>query len=271
MTISSEGRWRGRTIIVTGGSRNIGLAICRRFAENGARVAVNGVVPGEAEQVAAALREEGLDASGFDADVSEPQQVEAMFSAIVDRFGGVDVLVNNAALTMQGRVPFDRLTLQDWDRIFAVNARGTFLCAAAAAPLLRRRGGSIVNISSIGASKAHRSAVAYDATKGAIESFTRALALELAPDVRVNAIAPGAISNDRYEALAPSTQRDEVQSIPLGRAGTGAEIAAAVSFLASDEASYITGHVLTIDGGLTAQARQASAEIVIDAAEGAGR
>jgi NAD(P)-dependent dehydrogenase (short-subunit alcohol dehydrogenase family) len=269
--VTAEGSWRGRTVVVTGGSRNIGLAICRRFAGDGAQVAINGVIPGEADGVAAELRKLGFQARGFDADVSDAEQVEAMFDAITGVFGSVDVLVNNAAVTMQGRVPFDRLTLQDWDRIFAVNARGTFLCAAAAAPLLRRRGGSIVNISSIGATKAHRSAVAYDATKGAIESFTRALALELAPDVRVNAIAPGAISNDRFEALPPSTQREEVQSIPLGRAGTGAEIAAAVAFLASDESSYITGHVLTVDGGLTAQARQASSEIVIEAEPGAIR
>ncbi|MDF2561293.1 MAG: hypothetical protein K0R99_2739 [Microbacterium sp.] len=260
-----NGYWSGRVVVVTGGSRNIGRAISRRFAEDGARVAINGVVAGEAAHVAAEMADAGLDVAGWDADVSDPTQVEGMFADIADRFGGVDVLVNNAAVTMQGRVPFERLSLDDWDRIFAVNARGTFLCSAAAAPLLRRRAGSIVNISSIGASKAHRSAVPYDATKGAIESFTRALALELAPDgVRVNAIAPGAISNDRYESLPSDVQRTEVTSIPLGRAGTGDEIAAAVSFLASDQASYITGHVLTIDGGLTAQARQASSEIIID-------
>jgi NAD(P)-dependent dehydrogenase (short-subunit alcohol dehydrogenase family) len=263
---SDHGYWAGRTVVVTGGSRNIGRAISQRFAADGARVVVNGVVPGEAAQVAAQMTDAGLDVIGWDADVSDPAQVEAMFADIAERFGALDALVNNAAVTMQGRVPFAQLTLADWDRIFAVNARGTFLCSAAAAPLLRERRGSIVNISSIGASKAHRAAVPYDATKGAIEAFTRALALELAPDgVRVNAIAPGAISNDRYEGLTQEVQREEVTSIPLGRAGTGDDIAAAISFLASDQASYITGHVLTIDGGLTAQARQASSEIVIDA------
>ncbi|KAF2418087.1 SDR family NAD(P)-dependent oxidoreductase [Microbacterium sp. B35-30] len=265
MTAGSE-YWSGRVVLVTGGSRNIGRAISRRFAADGARVVVNGVVAGEAEQAAAEMVDAGLDAVGWDADVSDPAAVDAMFADVAERFGRLDVLVNNAAVTMQGRVPFERLTIDDWDRIFAVNARGTFLCSAAAAPLLRAHGGSIVNISSIGASKAHRSAVPYDATKGAIESFTRALALECAPDgVRVNAVAPGAISNDRYENLPQDVQQTEVKSIPLGRAGTGAEIAAAVSFLASDQASYITGHVLTIDGGLTAQARQASSEIIIDA------
>jgi NAD(P)-dependent dehydrogenase (short-subunit alcohol dehydrogenase family) len=263
---AGSGYWSGRVVVVTGGSRNIGRAIARRFAVDRARVVINGVVPGEAARAAEELVDAGLDAVGYDADVSDPAQVEAMFADLANRFGGLDVLVNNAAVTMQGRVPFERLTLADWDRIFAVNARGTFLCSAAAAPLLRERAGSIVNISSIGASKAHRSAVPYDATKGAIESLTRALALELAPDgVRVNAIAPGAISNDRYESLPLEIQRSEVTSIPLGRAGTGDEIAAAVSFLASDQASYITGHVLTIDGGLTAQARQATSEVIIDA------
>lgn len=261
----TRGYGNAHVIVVTGGSRNIGRAICERFARDGARVVINGVVPGEAARVADELVDAGLDAVGWDADISDPAQVEAMFAGVQERFGRLDVLVNNAAVTMQGRVPFARLTLADWDRIFAVNARGTFLCAAAAAPRLQPGTGSIVNISSIGATKAHRSAIPYDATKGAIESFTRALALELAPDgIRVNAIAPGAISNDRYENLPPDVQRAEVTSIPLGRAGTGDEIAAAVAFLASDQASYITGQVLTIDGGLTAQARQASSEIIID-------
>ena len=138
----TRGYGNARVIVVTGGSRNIGRAICERFARDGARVVINGVVPGEAARVVDELVDAGLDAVGWDADISDPAQVEAMFAGVQERFGRLDVLVNNAAVTMQGRVPFARLTLADWDRIFAVNARGTFLCSAAAAPLaLVRRDG----------------------------------------------------------------------------------------------------------------------------------
>ncbi|WP_432974518.1 SDR family NAD(P)-dependent oxidoreductase [Dactylosporangium sp. CA-233914] len=255
------GRFAGKRVLVTGGTRNIGLSIVTRFAEEGARLAVNGIVPGEADAVAGRLTGEGHEALAVEADVSDASAVTGMVDRIVDAFGGIDVLVNNAALPMAGRVPFFELTIEDWDRSFAVNARGVFLCSRAAARGMLA-GSSIVNISSIGASKAHRNALAYDATKGAVEAFTRAAALELAPyGIRVNAVAPGAISNDRYQGLPGDVQRTEAIPIPLGRVGTGAEVAAAVAYLASAEAAYVTGQVLTIDGGLIAQARQASAEI----------
>ncbi|MBB4140808.1 NAD(P)-dependent dehydrogenase (short-subunit alcohol dehydrogenase family) [Microbacterium invictum] len=254
---------------MTGGSRNLGRAICRRFASDGATVIVNGVHPGEAQSVAEELRAGRADAVGIDADVSDPADVDAMFARIRVDYGRLDVLVNNAALTLVGRVPLTELTVEDWDRVFAVNARGMFLCTRGALPLLTARGAAIVNISSIGASKAHREAAAYDASKGAIEAFTRAAAIELAPQsIRVNAVAPGAVSNAEYEQIPNSRKRIEAEPIPLGRIGRGDEIADAVAYLASDAASYVTGHVLTIDGGLTAQSRQRSAEIDIHARTG---
>lgn len=257
-------RFEGVRVLVTGGSRNIGRAIVERFAAEGAAVAVNGIVPGEAEALASALRARGVTATAIEADVSDDNAVTAMLDHVVAEIGGIDVLVNNAGAPSLGRVPFFELTLEAWDRQFAVSARGTYLCTRAAAARMRP-GSSVVSISSIGATKAHRNAVAYDASKGAIEAFTRAAALELAPrGVRVNAIAPGAISNDRYEGLDAATQAAEVVSIPMGRAGSGAEVAGVAAFLASDDAAYITGQVITIDGGLTAQARQASAEITTD-------
>lgn len=256
-----SGRFDGVRVLVTGGSRNIGKAIVERFATEGAAVAVNGIVPGEADAVASALRAEGVVATAIEADVSDDAAVAHMLDHVVAELGGIDVLINNAGAPSLGRVPFFDLTLEQWDRQFAISARGTYLCTREAAARMQP-GGSVISISSIGATKAHRLAVAYDASKGAIEAFTRAAALELAPrGIRVNAIAPGAISNDRYENLDAATQAAEVVSIPLGRAGTGPEVAGVAAFLASVDAAYITGQVITIDGGLTAQARQPSSEI----------
>lgn len=259
-------RFEGARVLVTGGSRNIGKAIVERFAAEGAAVAVNGIVAGEAEMVARALRDDGVTATGIDADISDPDAVAGMLEHVASELGGIDVLVNNAAAPMLGRVPFFDLTLQDWDRTFAVAARGTYLCTREAAARMGA-GGSVISISSIGASKAHRRALAYDASKGAIEAFTRAAALELAPrGIRVNAIAPGAISNDWFEARDPVVNASESEQIPLGRPGTGAEVAGAVAFLASTDAAYITGQVITVDGGLSSQARPAGSEVDVSTA-----
>lgn len=250
-----------RVALVTGASRNIGLAIAERLAVDGAQVFLSDVLPGAAARAAAELERRGLRAVGIDSDVSDSASVEKMIAAVLERGGRLDVVVNNAAVPMLGRVHLLDIDVDDWDRSFSVNARGVFLCTTAAARAMPD-GGSIVNISSIGATRAHRSAAAYDATKGAVEAFTRAAALELAPQrIRVNAVAPGAVSNDLYEALADDVKTAEASPIPWGRVGHGADVAAAVAFLASADADYITGHVMTVDGGLSAQARQSSAEI----------
>ena len=250
-----------RVVVVTGGSRNLGLAMSERFGREGSTVVINGVVPGEAAREAQRLRDGGMKAYGIDADVSDGDAVAQMFAQVRDDFGRVDVLVNNAAVPMVGRVSFEALTIDDWDRSFAVNVRGAFLCTKHAVALMTQ-GGSIVNISSIGATKAHRQAVAYDSTKGAIEAFTRAVSLELAPRrIRVNAVAPGAIINDRQLTLAEDRLSVESAPIPWGRSGYAGEVASAVAFLASDDAQYVTGTVLAVDGGLSAQARQPDAEV----------
>ncbi|TDD69831.1 SDR family oxidoreductase [Jiangella aurantiaca] len=256
------GRFAGQVVLVTGAGRNIGRAIAERFAAEGASVAVNALTAEDAAPAVAALRTAGARAAAYVADVSDATAVAAMITAIGTDFGRLDVLVNNAAVPTVGRVPLLDLSLSDWDRAFAVNVRGTFLCTVAAAKLmLQEGGGAIVNVSSIGATRAHRNAVAYDATKGAVEAATRAMAVDLAPHgIRVNAVAPGSIANDRLRAAGPEEARARAAAVPLGRVGAGAEVAAAVAFLASADAAYITGEVVAVDGGLAAQARPSQDE-----------
>ncbi|MEV5433971.1 SDR family oxidoreductase [Streptomyces sp. NPDC052701] len=261
---AADGRFAGLVALVTGGARNIGLAIAVRLAAEGAAVAVNGPDVQEAEAAAAALRDRGARAVACPGDVSDPAQVEACVARAVQELGGLDVLVNNAATPMLGRGHLLDLDPADWDRSFAVNARGTFLCTVAAARVMPA-GAAIVNISSVGATRAHRSAVAYDASKGAVEATTRATALELAPlGIRVNAVAPGPVVNDRFELLDAAQKRARAQPVPLGRVGDGSDVAAAVAFLASADASFITGQVLTVDGGLAAQIRPPGTDPALD-------
>ncbi|MGW5173913.1 SDR family NAD(P)-dependent oxidoreductase [Streptomyces sp. NPDC004082] len=260
-----SGRFAGKVVLVTGGARNIGLAIAERFAAEGAAVAVNSDNEQEAAAAVTALRERGYRAAACPGDVSDPAQAEDLVVRAQRELGGLDVLVNNAAVPMLGRTSLLQLDPGDWDRSFAVNTRGVFLCSTAAARLMPH-GSSMVNISSIGATRAHRGCVAYDATKGAVEAATRAIALELAPQgIRVNAVAPGSIANDRFAALSTQEQRTRAAPVPMGRVGTGEDVAGVVAFLASADAAYVTGQVITVDGGLTAQARPAGTDPSLDA------
>lgn len=257
--MTEPGRLSGRVALVTGSTRNIGLAIARRLASEGAVVAVNGPGAEETDTAAAQLADAGTTAFAAPGDVADAAQVETLIRSVADRAGGLDLLVNNAALPTVGRVPMLDVDPAEWNRVLAVNATGVFLCSAAAARWMRDHPGdgrAIVNVSSIGAQRAHRYALAYDASKGAVESATRAMALELAPlGIRVNAVAPGLVSGDRFDGLPTHEQQARTAVVPLGRAATAADVAACVSFLCSDDAAYVTGHVLAVDGGLSAQSR----------------
>ena len=252
----------GRTVVVTGAGGGIGRAIAERFGTVGSNVVVNDVDGAAADATAAAIASAGGSAVAHQTDVSNSADVEGLFAAAVDRFDTLDVLVNNAGLVS----PMNHFLAPDADeawfeRIIGVNLKGTFLCCRRAAPVMARQGrGAIINMSSGGASRAHRAFSAYDASKGGIEAFTRALALDLGPyGVRVNALMPGSIDT---HGMARETKDFQGSNLPLGRVGEPADMAGPALFLASDDASYVTGHVLQVDGGMLAQQRSATVDIM---------
>ena len=255
-------RLEGKNALITGASSGIGRAIAVRFAREGANVAIN--YHSDADQaevtrkmVDAAYREEGRrdgKAVVIGADVSEEHQVKEMFQHALDSFGWVDVLINNAGI--QKACPSDQVETADFDRILAVNLRGPFLCSREALRhfLTRAKGGVILNNSSVHEIIPKPKYLSYSISKGGMENLTRTLALEYADrGIRVNAVGPGAIVTPMNKAWIDKPKaRGEVEShIPMGRPGEPDEIAAVFAFLASDEASYITGQTVFACGGLT--------------------
>ena len=251
---------RGKSVLVTGAGRGIGRAIADRFAEVGSTVAVNDVDGDAAATTAAAISQRGGTAMAAPADVSDSAQVAAMIDAVMAAHGRVDVLVNNAGIVSPMLHFFDA-TEEWWRRIIDVNLTGHFLVSHPVARIMAEQGGgSIVNMSSGGATRAHRSFTAYDATKGGIEALTRAMALDLGPyNVRVNALVPGSIDTT---GMSTGERALRGENVPLGRIGEPLDMTGAALFLASDDAAYITGETLRIDGGMLAQQRSATVDIV---------
>ena len=241
----------GQVALVTGASRGIGRAIAEELARLGAHVAVN--YQGNEEAAAAtvaALTDAGGSAAALRFDVADAAATSAAINGLVAQHGRLDVLVNNAGIALDGLLL--RYKPEDWQRIMAVNLDGVFHCSKAAArTMVRARFGRIINVTSVVSALGNAGQSAYAATKAGVEGFTRALARELASrNITVNAVAPGFIDTDMTAALAAATREAYVGTIPLGRLGTAAEVAAAVAFLAGPSAGYITGHVLAINGGL---------------------
>ncbi|MBV9169770.1 MAG: SDR family oxidoreductase [Chloroflexi bacterium] len=248
---------RDRVAIVTGSSRGIGRGIADRLAAEGCRVVVNGRSAETIEPVARALQQSGATAIGIAADVGESQDVDRLFDETLRAYGRVDVLVNNAAWASP-TAHFLEMDLQHWDTVIRTNLRSVYLCCSRAARHMADAGirGSIINISSFAAARSHRQMAAYDATKGGMEAFTRAIAIDLAPfGIRANVVGPGAIHTEEYESAGEEGRRRRGQTVPLGRVGYPEDIAGAVAFFASDDASYITGQTLYVDGGMLAQLR----------------
>jgi 3-oxoacyl-[acyl-carrier protein] reductase len=248
-----------KVVLVTGAAGGIGRAIAERFAGQGCKLVVNDVDAEAANAVVRAIGESGGTAVSAVADVSDGAQVAAMFDTLVAEFGDIDVLVNNAGL-VSPMLHFFEADEAWWRRILDVNLTGHFLCSHVAARMMAKAGGgSIINMSSGGATRAHRAFTAYDATKGGIEALTRAMALDLGPyGIRVNALMPGSIDTS---GLGLDARKLRGENVPLGRIGEPIDMTGAALFLASDDASYITGDVIRIDGGMLAQQRSATVDI----------
>lgn len=242
------GEFDGTVVLVTGGTRGIGLACAAMFVREGARVAVCGR---SAERAAAVAAELGEAARGYGADVSDPAAVVAMVKSLTQDLGPVGVLVNNAGLTRDGLLM--RMKDDAWHEVLAANLSGAFYCCRAVArDMIKQRKGRIVNISSIIGLRGQAGQANYAASKAGLIGFTKSLARELASrSITVNAIAPGYIETDMTAGFTADALETLLKEIPLQRAGKSEEIAHAVRFLASEGAAYITGAVLTVDGGLS--------------------
>ena len=247
-------------VLVTGAGRGIGRAIAERFAGAGSAVAANDIDGETAAGTAAAITDAGGTAMAAPADVSDSAQVGAMVDEIMAEHGRIDVLVNNAGI-ISPMLHFLEADEAWWRRIIDVNLTGHFVVSHPVARIMAKNGGgAIINMSSGGATRAHRSFTAYDATKGGIEALTRAMALDLGPyNVRVNALVPGAIDTS---GMTAEERAHRGENVPLGRIGEPLDMTGAALFLASDDASYITGETLRVDGGMLAQQRSATVDIV---------
>ena len=247
MSLSLE----NKVALITGGSRGIGRAIALEFAARGAVVVVNyNSSPEAAEAVLKQIKDAGGKATVSKADVSDTKQAEALIKFTVDTFGDLSILVNNAGITRDQLIML--MPEADWDAVINTNLKSTFNCSKAAVKhMMRKRVGRIINIASVAGQMGNPGQTNYSASKAGQIGFTKALAREVATrNITVNAIAPGFVDTEILDAMTPEVLEAALKMVPLARKGKPEEIAYAAAFLASDEAAYITGQVLGVDGGM---------------------
>lgn len=251
MSPHSNPSLNGRVAVVTGASRGIGRAIALELAKCGASIAINyNNSPEAAEDVANQIKADNGQAIIVQADVSNFNQAKNLIKTTIKQLGGLDILVNNAGITRDMVIML--MSEDDWDTVIATNLKGTFNCSKIAVRhMMRKRVGRVINITSVAGQLGNAGQSNYSASKAGQIGFTKALARELAPrNITVNAIAAGYIDTEIWEGVPEEAQENALSIIPLGRKGSPEEIAYAVTFLASDQASYITGQILGVDGGM---------------------
>jgi cyclopentanol dehydrogenase len=251
------GKLDGKVALISGGARGQGAAEAETFAREGAKVVFGDVRDDDGRKVEATIRANGLDAVYIHLDVTSEADWQSAVQTATSRYGRLDVLVNNAAIVIP-KVAIEDRTVEEWDRVMAVNAKGVFLGTKHAIPAMRRAGGgSIVNISSVaGIGQSLHQEPAYAASKGAIRIFTKVTASQHAKDrIRCNSVHPGPVDTEMFHSAFRDRDAMEkrLRRVPLGRMGTVAEIVSAVLYLASDESSYMTGSEVVVDGGALAQ------------------
>lgn len=240
-------RFEGKTGVVTGAAQGIGLAICELLSAGGANVVISDVNEAAGAKAVEAVAAKGGQAVFVKADVSQKSEIENLFKAAEDKFGGYDLLVNNAGICPVNS--YDNISVEEWDRVLGINLRGVFLCSQVAAPMLKKQKGAIVNIASISGRTARNVGAHYAASKAGVITLSRQFALWLAPDVRVNAVAPGPVESEMTRSMPKETLEWISRQSLLGCIGEPMDVAELVCFLLSDAAKHMTGAVVDINAG----------------------
>ena len=241
---------KGKVAVVTGAARGIGAEIAKRLAEDGADVAICDLKEEWCAETVAALTALGVKAKAYGVNVAESAEVDACIKAVVEDFGSVDIMVNNAGITKDGLLM--RMSDADWDAVLNVNLKGTFLFTRAVSrPMMKKRDGVIINIASVVGIMGNAGQANYTASKGGVIALTKTTAKELGSrNIRCNAVAPGFIQSKMTDVLPDNVRQAYMDTIPLKRFGTARDIANAVAWLSGDDASYVTGQIISVNGGM---------------------